>query len=100
MEIDGGDVMTVDDILEQVKLLSPQDRRELAWRLLAMAAEPITEEISWTDEEIESLLTVEPMTGQAIVEAGLTGGWRDLNIPDGALWVEARRRKRRERRQW
>jgi hypothetical protein len=41
-----------------------------------------------------------PMTGAEIVDAGLTGGWRDLDIRDGIAWVEDVRRKRKERRSW
>ena len=88
--------MTVDDLLEQAKSLSPQERQELAHRLLAEAQD---DEV-WTDDEIAALLTIEPLTGREIVEAGLTGGWRDMDIGDGAAWVDELRRKRKERRQW
>jgi hypothetical protein len=57
-------------------------------------------ETPWTDEELAALMKPEPMTGAEIVAAGLTGGWRDLDIPDGATWVEEQRRKRKERRNW
>ena len=56
--------------------------------------------VEWSDDELAELLTPEPMTGAEIVAAGLTGGWADQGIPDGAAWVEAQRRKRRERHQW
>jgi hypothetical protein len=52
------------------------------------------------DDEIRELLRHEPMTGAEIVAAGLTGGWKDLSISDGAAWVEEQRRKRREKRGW
>lgn len=87
--------MSVNDIVEQVKTLSQAERRELIDRLLALS-----EDEGWSDDELAEMLTVEPMAGKEIVEAGLTGGWRDLDIMDGAAWVEAQRRKRRERRQW
>lgn len=87
--------MSVNDIVEQVKTLSQEERRELMDRLLALA-----EDEGWSEEELAEMLTVEPLTGSEIVAAGLTGGWRDLDVADGAAWVEAQRRKRRERRQW
>jgi hypothetical protein len=52
---------------------------------------------SWTSEEINSALKVEPMTGAEIVASGLLGGWEDEGITDSAAWVEEQRRKRRER---
>ncbi|MDZ7705443.1 MAG: hypothetical protein U5L04_13290 [Trueperaceae bacterium] len=55
---------------------------------------------TWDRDELAELLTVEPMTGREIVEAGLTGGWCDLDVEDGAAWVEKRRRVQRERHKW
>ncbi len=54
----------------------------------------------WTDEEIRQSMQPEPMTGAEIIAAGLTGGWKDENIVDGAAWVQEQRRKRREQRGW
>lgn len=53
-----------------------------------------------TDDDITRLMQTTPMTGAEIVAAGLTGGWRDLDISDGTAWVEDVRRKRKERRSW
>lgn len=96
--------MTVNDILQQVKALSPQERDELVTRLLAMQQEAPSrvedEDADWSEDELAELLQIRPMTGAEIVAAGLTGGWADLDIPDGATWVEEQRRKRRERHQW
>ncbi len=40
---------------------------------------------TWTDEELEELLSPTPaLTGKEIVEAGLLGGWQDAGISDGA----------------
>lgn len=50
----------------------------------------------WTIEEIYQLMQPEPMTGAEIVASGLTGGWKDDNITDGAAWVREQRRKRKE----
>lgn len=86
--------MTVAELFEQAKNLSPEEQQQLAQMLLA-AQEP-----TWSDDELEALMTIEPMTGREIVEAGLTGGWQDLDISDGAAWVTEQCRKRRERRKW
>lgn len=53
-----------------------------------------------TDAELDELMRPQPMTGAEIVAAGLTGGWQDVGIEDGAAWVEEVRRKRKERRAW
>ena len=56
---------------------------------------------TWTDEEIaEMLKSVPSLTGREIVEAGLLGGWKDQDIPDGATWVEEQRSKHREQTGW
>ena len=88
--------MTLNEILEQAKQLSPAERRELRAQLQAMDMD----DNDWTEAELTELLTVEPMTGREIVAAGLTGGWRDLDVEDGATWVEKRRQAQRERRKW
>ena len=59
-----------------------------------------TESEPLPEEEIERLLRTEPATGAEIVADGLTGGWRNLGIEDGQVWVEEQRRKRKERRAW
>lgn len=41
------------------------------------------------------ILNRSPMTGAEIVAAGLTGGWADLGIADGAEWVQEQRFSRR-----
>lgn len=84
--------MIITDILEQAKKLSPEEREELAQALIAMN--------TWSDDELEDLLTAEPLTGAEIVAQGLTGTWDDLDIGDGAEWVNDQRRKRQARRQW
>lgn len=84
--------MSVDDILEQAKVLSREERQELAQRLMTLDQE------TWTDAELAALLTIEPLTGREIVAAGLTGGWHDLGIGDGAEWVNERKRQQRSRK--
>jgi hypothetical protein len=92
--------MTVTEILEQVKALSAPERAELMQRLLQMDAITSAVETSWDQTELDALLTVEPLTGREIVEAGLTGTWAEYDLPDGVTWVEEQRRKRRELSKW
>jgi hypothetical protein len=54
---------------------------------------------TWTDEEIEELMHVEPKSGAQIV-ANLSEGWEDQDITDGAQWVEEQRHKRQEQHRW
>lgn len=84
--------MTITEILEQAKKLSSAEREELAQALIAMN--------TWSDEELDDLLTVEPLTGAEIVAQGLTGTWDNLDIGDGAEWVNEQRRKRQAQRKW
>jgi hypothetical protein len=57
-------------------------------------------EQTWVRDDLTQLLQPEPMTGREIVAAGLTGGWKDEGISDGAAWVQEQRRQRQERRGW
>ena len=54
----------------------------------------------WTEEELDDLLRLEPMTGAEIVANGLLGGWEHKGITDPIAWVDERRRKRSERNTW
>jgi hypothetical protein len=67
----------------------------------------VEEDLTWTDKELESLLTVEPLTGPEIItflnspeylNELAASQWK--NIADGAEWVEQQRRQRRERNKW
>ena len=53
-----------------------------------------------TPEELDELLTIEPLTGAEIVKAGLLGGWEHKGITDSAAWVESQRKKRRDQTGW
>lgn len=76
--------------------------------IVELPDEPTVEEdLVWTDEELEGLLKVEPLTGPEIVaflnsqeylSELAESQWKD--IPDGAEWVEQQRRQRRERNKW
>jgi hypothetical protein len=64
---------------------------------------PVSEETTWTDEEIREMTRIEPKTGAEIVadiKAGLIGdSWKDVGV-SGAEWVEEQRRKNWKRNQW
>jgi hypothetical protein len=53
-----------------------------------------------TAEEIAELMRIEPLSPAEIAAEGLLGTWADLNISDGAEWVNEQKRKRKERRKW
>lgn len=78
--------MTITEILEQAKALSPQERKELAKSLIDMmdAGVPVTQ----------------PKTGAEIVamlEAMDPIEFVDPHIEDPVEWVKAQRRKRQEK---
>lgn len=96
-----------DEIVELALQLSPSEQARLMERLAAAMREVLGEsnedvenEALYTDEEIEQMMKVEPMTGAEIVAAGLTGGWADMGISDGAEWVNEQKRKRQEKNRW
>ena len=79
--------MTVDEILEQVKTLSIQERDELVHRLLEMR--------ETTDSQVSS-----PKTGAEIVAMLSDQDPIDLvdaDIEDPVEWVKAQRRKRQDK---
>lgn len=57
-----------------------------------------TDELTFTEAEIQDLLTFTPTSGADVIAAGLTGGWQDMGITDPVAWVEEQRRKQREQR--
>ncbi len=91
-----------DEVVEKALQLSPAEQARLMERL-AMSVRTVLDtdtvpeapEATWTAEEVAELMKVEPMTGAEIIAAGLTGGWADLGISDGAEWVNEQKRKRR-----
>ncbi|NDJ74846.1 MAG: hypothetical protein GYB65_01190 [Chloroflexi bacterium] len=80
--------MTIDDILEQAKMLSSQERDELVERLIALRdAARAQPEKPKTGAEIVAMLEVmdEPIE------------FVDSHIEDPVDWVKAQRRKRQEK---
>lgn len=94
--------MSVKDMIEQVKVLNAEELDELLGVIIRLRAQqaPPEDNSPWTDEELTQLMTIEPLSGAEIIEQGLAGGWADLDITEGAEWVEEQRRKKRERKKW
>ena len=78
--------MTLYDILEQVKQLNPQERRELVQHVLAMPNDEMSSATPKTGAEIVAMLEqMEPIE------------FVDPDILDPVEWVKAQRRKEAER---
>jgi hypothetical protein len=101
---------TFKHVLEQALELEPEEQlhlaEELTGRIRVLIAKRRSDQESdpenepLTEAEIAELLRSEPMTGAEIIAAGLTGTWADLDIEDGAAWVNEQKRKRLERNKW
>jgi hypothetical protein len=102
---------TFKHVLEQALELEPEEQlhlaEELTGRIRVLIAErkPSVpkvdpEDAPLTEDELKELLRSEPMTGAEIIAAGLTGTWADLDIEDGAEWVNEQKRRRQERNRW
>ena len=95
-----------EEVVELALQLNPADQARLMERLASVMVHALApddedvEALPWTDEEIAAMMTAHPMTGAEIVAAGLTGGWADMGITDGAEWVNEQKRKRKETRGW
>lgn len=85
--------ITQDGKLE-VELPEGMSPGEVRVRIERAESEPLP------DDDVDHLMLTEPITGAAIVAAGLTGGWSDQDIEDGQTWVDDQRRKRKDRRAW
>lgn len=79
--------MTISAILEQVKALSPQERKELAKMLIDMMDVPQQEHHPKTGADIVAMLE----SLDAPIELV------DPHIDDPVEWVKAQRRKRQEK---
>jgi hypothetical protein len=90
--------MNVPELYQQIQALSPQERQQLFALLRRLNDEAAAPDEAWTSEEVQALLQIEPSTGAEIVAAGLTGGWAEQGIEDGAEWVAQQRQ--RQRRTW
>ena len=94
-----------DEVVTLALQLPPAEQARLMERLAAAMRDVLADEVDadetpWTDEEIAEMMKIEPMTGAEIVAAGLTGGWADMGITDGAAWINEQKRKRKEKRRW
>ncbi len=79
--------MTIDDILEQAKALTAQERAELARRLLDIPHESQSHHEPKTGAEIVAMLEAMEEPIELV----------DPHIEDPVEWVKAQRRKEQER---
>jgi hypothetical protein len=79
--------MTISQILEQVKTLSPQERKELAKLLIDMMDVPQQEHKPKTGAEIVAMLEALDEPIELV----------DPHIEDPVEWVKTQRRKRQEK---
>ena len=91
-----------DKTLEEALQLSPTERLEMAQRLIESYRQDVldTDEQPLAPDEIAELLHVEPLSPTEIVANGLLGTWGNLDIEDGAEWVNERKHRRQERLKW
>lgn len=80
--------MTLETLLDEALKLSPQDRLTMIQVLASsLHEEQSTAPPTYTNEEIQNFLKIEPLSPEEIIARGLLGGWADLEIQDGAEWV-------------
>lgn len=92
--------MSVKEVIEQIKVLNAEELDELLGVIIRLRVQQSLPEDNspWTDEELAELMTIEPLTGAEIIQQGLAGGWADLEITEGATWIDEQRLKRLERK--
>lgn len=91
--------MTIIELYQQARDLTPVERKQLIQLLQSMDDEMVSVD-TWTEAELEELMKIEPLTGAEIVAAGLTGTWENQGIEDGLEWVNQQRQKRQSKYQW
>lgn len=90
--------MTIQELFEQLRELTPSERQEIRKLLDMLDAHP-SESGTWSDEELAEALKVTPQTGAEIADSDSVGAWAHHDIEDGAAWVNQQREKRRRNRQ-
>ncbi len=83
--------MTVQELFEQLRELTPKERQEVC-KVLDALDDPLPEE--WTEETLAHALDVTPLTGAEIAESEAVGAWAHYDIK-GAEWVNEQRAERR-----
>ncbi len=93
--------ISLEHVLSQATQLSIPDKLTLIAKIQQTIIEafPISDEPTWTPEEIAEMTTIQPLTGKEIIEQGLASGWEDLEV-DVATWVQQQRSKRQQNSQW
>lgn len=92
------------EVLTQALQLPPAERlamiEQLAASFRASVPAPSANPEAWTAQEIADLVHVEPLPPAEVAAQGLIGTWADLDIGDGAEWVNEQKRLRSERHKW
>lgn len=79
--------------------LSPRERMAMIEELAASFQDESvwrdseTDEPPIDDEEIAALMHIEPLPPAEVVAQGLLGTWADMEIEDGAAWVNEQKRR-------
>jgi len=95
-----------DEIMDRALRLSPVEQARLLERLAASMRAVLdvsTDAESgdyWDEGELAELLRIEPLPPAEVAAQGLLGTWADLGIQDGPEWVNAQKRRRKERSKW
>lgn len=99
--------MPFEELVNQALRLDTLDQARLLARLavtlqaqLANKTGELTNTEPYTPEEVEAMMQYNPLTPEEAEAQGLIGGWADMNIADGAEWVNEKKRQRRERNAW
>ena len=101
----------LDKVIQMIDLLSPRDRQKLTQYLMESKGQPSVSDAvsdaddeSFTEAEIDELMTITPKTGAEIVaeglESGAIGAWADRGIEDPVAWLKQEQAKRKQKNPW
>jgi hypothetical protein len=94
----------LDKIFEMIDDLSPSEKQQVVDHITeSVQTETDTppDDLVWTEEELAELLKPgEPLTGRQMIEAGVFGVWKDLDIEDSVEWLAQQRARRRDKFKW
>ncbi|GIK67606.1 MAG: hypothetical protein HND43_10635 [Armatimonadetes bacterium] len=74
--------------MAMIEELAASFRDESAWEVVTSDEPPMD------DEEIAALMQIEPLPPAEVIALGLLGAWADMEIEDGAEWVNGQKRRK------
>jgi len=105
----------LDKVIQMIDLLSPRDRQKLTQYLMEEQKQPSVsgsvsdaisdgvsdaEDDSFTEAEIDELMTITPKSTREIIaegrKSGAIGSWADRGIEDPVEWLAQQRAKRKK----